>query len=199
MSYILGFAVGIIVAVAITIAVVLLIRKSSNKVPITGEKYDERQKLARGKAFKAAYLTLLTYGLLYGLLDMVIDKKWCDSLTGMTIGVVLSLAVFVTVCIFNDAYLSFKEKPGYVIKLFIFIALLNGVVSVMNFLPGHNAIIVNGILTYRSVNLLLFILFTVILTAMLIKRRRDRKDEDIVDAEARDGHSDGRRDGHRGE
>lgn len=54
------------------------------------DEYDERQVLARGRAFMWGFFTLMICLMVYGMLDMLIDR-WCDTLTGCIICICAAL------------------------------------------------------------------------------------------------------------
>ena len=58
--------------------------------------YDERQILARGRAFMWGFFTLMLCLMAYGFTDMLIEP-WCDTLTGCIICCCVSLLVLTLV------------------------------------------------------------------------------------------------------
>ena len=64
------------------------------KRTIKHNKFDERQMLARGKAFRAAYIVLVSYLAVYAFIDLLVIV-WSDGFTGILIGICLSVTVFV--------------------------------------------------------------------------------------------------------
>lgn len=163
-EYIIGVALGIFIGL-IFVAIFLKITKKDGKMKC---KYDERQMLARGKGFKYGFFTLMLYDFIYGVLDIAIEKPFVDSLVAMTIGVVLSIAVYVVYCIWKDAYISLNENPGRVLFSFAMIAIANFLIGIGSLI--HGDAIEDGVLNYRIVNLICAILFVVIFIAFLIKR-----------------------------
>lgn len=126
MAYALGVIVGLAVGLGI---VVLLFRKK-----VMDKTFDERQALARGKAYCYGFFTLMGCVVAYGLSEELLGA-WCDTLTGCVLCIGISLTVFAVVCIRNDAYLSLKEEPRKVMTAFAVIAVLNlgmGIASLAN-------------------------------------------------------------------
>lgn len=71
--------------------------------------YDERQILARGRAFMWGFFSLMICLMVYGLTDMLIEP-WCDTLTGCIICICVSLIVFAVICIRQDAFAGIGQK-----------------------------------------------------------------------------------------
>ncbi len=119
-----GFLVGIIIGLAI-VAIAMALKKKKWV-------FDERQQLARGKAFKAAYITLLISMFLLRLVQEFADAVIFGTFMVELVALFISLAVFAIVCIFNDAYLSLNERPKTVMLVASGIALLNLGIGLMN-------------------------------------------------------------------
>lgn len=166
----LGFALGFILSLAILFLIAVLMKKKNG----TG-KYDERQELARGKAYKYAFFVLMIYSCLNGLFNLISGINWSDTISGNFIGICLSVTVFACVCLFKDAYFSVREKPGFYISLFSIIAIVNIAAGVINLLEKDNAVITDGQLNYHSINLIVGIMFIIILVAAVIKLLNDKK------------------------
>lgn len=170
-AYIRGFFVGILAVAVVSFIIGLIFKRKG----ILGENnFDERQELARGKAYKAAFWVLVLYLCITNLLNAVFEFNWSDNFTGAMIGICLSFSVFAVNCILNDAYLSLKEKPRNIIVLLGFVALLNFAVAMIN-IRQENHFISNGVLTIHAVNLIVGFMLLVILAVFIIKLRIDSK------------------------
>ena len=157
MARVLGVLVGMAVGFAI---VVLLFKKK-----VIDMTFDERQELARGKAYQYGFFTLMVCVFLYGVTDML-GEKWCDTLVGCTLCVCVALTVFAITCIRKDAYLSLKEKPGTVMTVFAIIGVVNLALGVVYWVSGD--LVQNGILTFRAVNPILGLMSLLILLVYLV-------------------------------
>ena len=168
-----GIVTGIVVAVLLVVLMAVLFRKQGG-VGFGRAKYDERQQLARGKAFRAGFFTVLIYDLLYAFGDLM-GLRWTVPFTGVMIGLFLGVAVFGVVAICQDAYLSLNEKPQGWLVLWGIIILANGacVASQM----AHRELIRDGMLTADWLNALCGGLFVVILVAQLLHTARPRREE----------------------
>lgn len=170
-AYVWGAVCGIaVVALAGLLAGQRMKRKYSGKC-----KYDERQIAAQGRAYKCAYFTLLIYLLVYGII-CAMDIIWCETMVGVFTGIVISIAVFAVICIFEDAYFKTFESPRAYILMFTFIGLANVLLGVLHMVDGD--FIENGIMGINSMNFIAGLLLLVVDATVLIKRMRDRRAEE---------------------
>ncbi len=178
-SYVVGFFTGLLSVLLIAFLVYWAIKKKTGK---NTWEYDERQELARGKGFKAAYFVLLGYLIAYGLFDVGTGIVWCDTFTGIMIGICLSILVFAIICIWKDAYISFRQKPKFYILLFSLLSLLNiGIGLLRGRMEGF---VQNGILTMQITNLIVGCILLVVLAVYLCKLAKDKAAEDMCDEES---------------
>ncbi|MBE6996205.1 MAG: hypothetical protein E7429_05725 [Ruminococcaceae bacterium] len=138
-------ALGVLAGLAVGFAIVALLFKKK----VIDMTFDERQELARGKAYQYGFFTLMGCLFFYGLTDTFLGT-WCDTLTGCTLCICVALTVFAVTCIRKDAYLSLKEKPAAVMTLFAIIAVVNLALGGVYIASGD--LVQNGILTFRAVN-----------------------------------------------
>lgn len=153
----LGLGAGLVVSVFI---VALLFR-----VKVLDMRFDERQERARGVAFRYGFYTLAACLLAYGFSDLVCH--WCDALVGCVLCLFAGIAVLAVTAIRRDAYLGLYERPRRIMVLFAVIAAVNLAIGVLHLLEG--GVVVNGILTFRVVNLLVGVLAAVILAAYALR------------------------------
>lgn len=162
-----GLAAGIVAGL---IFVAFLFRKK-----VLDCHFDERQELARGKAFQYGFFTLLISTYVYGTSDVVFGH-WCDALAGVTICLAVSLCVFAVTCILKDAYLSLREKPRVVMTMFALLTLINLGFGVMYGVSGD--LVEDGVLTFRAVNPIIGTATLVILIVYIINHLlRSREEE----------------------
>ena len=78
----------------------------------------------------------------------------------------------------HDAYLGLYERPRRIMVLFAVIAAVNLAIGVLHLLEG--GVVVNGVLTFRIVNLLAGVLAAVILTAYALRclEQQEREEEE---------------------
>ena len=101
LNVVLFILVVIFVSVLLVIALLWLSRTDHS---LKGE-YDERQMLMKGNAFRGAFFTALGYSLLIFLLDIVGVKIPMETGLLVLTGGMISLIVYVTIAIMNDAYI----------------------------------------------------------------------------------------------
>ena len=159
-----GIVTGIVVAVLLVVLMGVLFRKQGG-VGFGRARYDERQQLARGKAFRAGFFTVLIYEVLYAFGDLM-GLRWTVLFTGVMIGLFLGTAVFGVVAICKDAYLSLNEKPQGWLVLWGIIILATG--ACVAALIVHRELVQDGVLTANWLNALCGGLFVVILIAQLL-------------------------------
>lgn len=150
------------------------------------DSYDERQQLARGEAYKAAFFTLLFYTIAVSLLDNIFGISIFMSFCGLWIGVALSVMVFVVICILKDAYMSLYENAQGIIAVFAIVGILNIAVGIRTILEKR-PLLENGAISVEWTNLVVGILFLVILIVFCGKVFYNKKqlNEETEDEESR--------------
>lgn len=170
-AYTLGMLVGILAAIGLAVLIWAVYRRRFGKA-----EYDERQKLAQGQAYKAAFYTLIIYGTVYGLFDMLTGLRWCELYTGLFIGILLSVLVFAIICIRQDAYISFRRKPAASYALLLGLAAVNITIGVLHLNePGY--FIDGGLLTAQVINPLVGVMLVLVTAAMAVRDARRRRNE----------------------
>lgn len=165
--YVLGIVVGLLLVAIGCIAIAFVSRKKNCPT-----EYDERQQMARGKAFKLAFISLALYLLVVSILDAT-GVRFGDMTAISTLGICISVTLYACSCIINDAYLSVREKPKTLILIFSILIVVNGALSVMRILSDE--VIVDGRLTLYSCNLICAVMAVIILAALLLKLSSERR------------------------
>ncbi len=167
-EWILGFGVGIVI-------VILAITKLFNRDGALRTKYDERQALARGKAYMYATYSMMFCCILLMIMDM--NNGIISRLGYMCyfIPVVIGIIAQVSYSIFSDAYIGQNTNMT---KYIIFMA----IVSVLNISFGCMALIngkmlENGKLTGSFANLCVGILFIIVAAELILKKIIDGREE----------------------
>ncbi len=166
--YLLGIICGVAVGLAFVALLVYLTRKMGGKVDLECKKgaYDERQLLARGVAYKYAFFTLMIGMVIIALMEEIAGIRLFMSMTGVWVMVCISLAVFATICILKDAYMSLYENVKGVVIMFSAIGILNIAIGIGNIVDG-TPLIENGVLSVRCTNLIVGLLFIYILPVFI--------------------------------
>ena len=137
--------------------------------------YDERQILARGRAFMWGFFTLMLCLMAYGFTDMLIEP-WCDTLTGCIICICVSLLVFASICIRQDAFAGIGRNRKRNQTVLLVLTLANLFFGARNLMEGD--IVVDGLLTFRSVSLIVGATTGVVLLMYWLHGLRDRGAEE---------------------
>lgn len=75
------------------------------------EKYDERQIIARNQAYKSSFILLLVYLMVCVFLDIA-GIQWATASAMLFIGIMVSITLFVNMCIIKDAYNGFLPQKN---------------------------------------------------------------------------------------
>lgn len=157
------------VAIAFGVAFFLLLRRRASY-----REYDERQRLARGKAYQAAFWTLAAYSLFSALMNDVADIQWADVATGTFMGLFLAIAVFAIICIITDSFFSFKDRPSPYFTLLLIIIVANLLIFFLNLADG-TPMVTDGLLNIHSLNVLAVAAFIPIYATLVAKHLYDKK------------------------
>ena len=138
------------------------------------QKYDERQTVVRGRAFKYAYGTLLVALLLYAVTEGL--WSWCEPVTGCVAAIAVSLIPYVWISIMNEAYwwANTSRLGQYVV--FVLLGIMNLGLAVSSWLEGD--MVVDGVLQIGGANLMLGIVFIYVFAVAVIQRARLRREGD---------------------
>ena len=162
----IGFAVGIMIVAVVCAIVARMARRKG----VGAGQYDERQQIARGRAFTWADATLLVYLALWMILRSLEVPFFMESLS-VAVGVLFSIAVFVGYSIFHDAYFKASESPRFWIVIICLVGLLNTGLGLRRLLAG--ATIQERL--YENMNLFVGLLLVATLAFIVIKRAMDRR------------------------
>lgn len=170
-NYNLYFLLGIIVGLAI-VAIVCTVIWGANKNP----KYDERQQRAQGKAYKAAFWTILVYLCIIGIYDSVFGQ-WGDFIVEAFTGICLGVMVYANICIFTDSYFAPNKKRSQYLSLFGVVAVINAAIVAIN-AACNLPFTTEGLLNFRVMNIVVLLMFVVLFISLLIKGAVDAKRTD---------------------
>ena len=176
MSYV---GIGVLVGVVIGIIVAIISIKASNSNGKFKSEYDERQEAILGKGFKyAAYTAWILMGVEIVLKITEINLPIDDAAMLFTM-FCISLMVSVSHSIWKDAYFAQNNKVKNYIILFVVLALINGAAGIAYICNG--SMVVNGVLTWKVINLECALLFVIIgieyLAKHFVDRNKDQEEE----------------------
>lgn len=161
----LGVIVGLVIAV-----VIIKICNTNGKFKTD---YDERQKIMIGKSYKCAMITTWVLMGIYIIIDLGgFTLPMENSLTIFSI-LFVSLIVHMSYSVWTDAYFGKNNNNGKYLVCFVVITLINIAVTVGYIMKG--VLVVDGILTYRAINLECALAFMIMGIEALIKIIIDKK------------------------
>lgn len=179
MSENLVYGLGFIVGLIFTVLVIFIIRKlTKNKKVYSGCEYDERQILARGKAYQISFFYLLFYIIMCALMD-IFEIKWAVLCVQMFIGLFSSVIIFIGISLYKDAYFFDKQRKSLFMAIFFIMGIINFVFSFLDYLDGES-FLTAGMLNLNC-NTLISGTFMILISIMcFVKIMIDRK---VVDDE----------------
>ncbi len=179
-AYFIGLLCGLAAAVAIFLVAVKVGKKYERKD--CPAEYDERQKLAQGKAYEAAFWTALCCGFfLWGM--EILNFHLIEMKNLLLIAVIAPVAVFAVVAVHADAYLKLNETFKSRVWLWLLILVINGITVVTQWIEGGLFCYQNGMIGGDWTNLIVFLLCAVILITQILHNRQRSKEEQADEEE----------------
>ena len=137
--------------------------------------FDERQQLARGKAYKAGFYTLLVGLLAVYLIPIFTEWQPKDTALLPFAVICVGVTVFACVAVANDAYLGIRQNPRAML-------LVLGIVVVGNLTAGFSVMesvgFADGLTVENSMNFIIAAMGLIILAALAIRLRMAARDEE---------------------
>ena len=159
-----GLALGLLVGLLLVV-VILKVTKKDGKIKC---KYDERQEVVRGRAFKYAFFTLMGCCIFYGVVNSMGERFYMDPLAGMVFNICVGVTVYASYCIWKESYFSLNENPKRVLIAFGVIGVFNTAMGISHICDG--SIMENGMVSFRCVNLICGIMLFVIMGVIVAKK-----------------------------
>lgn len=167
------FPVAFLIGMLIGLLLVVIILYVSKKDKTIKCRYDERQEIARGKAFKYAFGTLAVGTFLILFIPLFISEVSRQILQLLLlILLLLSLTVFVGYCIFHDAYFALNEKRPLITVILFAIFVFNAIIAIL-YLYSPLSSIKAPLFPYNYFNLACAIMFLVLFLLLFIKSKLD--------------------------
>lgn len=126
-SYVLGIAVGIAFGIMFVAFILSYLKKKGKDIC----EYDERQKLAQLKGWKAAFIAAVCFDIINAV-AVDIFGPWAGMITMSCCSLFIGVGAYGIVCIIKDAYTTLHKRAGRYMLLFLVIAALNAVTGMMN-------------------------------------------------------------------
>ncbi len=165
----LGFKIGIYIA--LLLGVIFFIRTQKKK---KGKKvyYDERQEKIRGDAYRYGFKAMLMWIIASLFLEILFERALFDRPTFAVLTMVIGIGVNLFYSILNGSYFYIgMKRKGYIIMLII-LSIINLLASISMFLSGQ--VVVNGVVTYKSINMIVAFLLIFILLAIYIRDKAEK-------------------------
>ena len=164
-EYKLGFVLGVVIGLFLVMATIGIMNRKKKW------QYDERQKLARAKAMKWAYLTAVGGFFVCLIADSAELLNHEQIMAVMTAGMLCSAIVFACVTIHNDAWMALNEKPKSVIGI-----LLIGLAA--NLILPLGSLMMGEVISTMWINLAVCVMLVIILINYGIRRAVLRRAND---------------------
>ena len=167
---ILVWSLGLIIGIIFAIIIIKMFNKDGKAVT----KYDERQKVVRGEAYKYGFFSIL---ITCGILMVLNTQEGILNVLGDTlffIPIIIGVIVQVTYSIFKDGYVGLNTNMKRFIIFMTLIGLLNLGLGILWIVKGE--ILVNGVLQSGALNLMCAFMFAVIAIELIIKSIIDKKE-----------------------
>lgn len=116
------FFLGIVSGLLLTGIVMTIKKKTYGKC-----EFDERQELARGKAYKCGFFALIFFSLLYSCLSDFTNFQIGSQTASTFIILCVGVGFFAVHSIWHDAYFSLREQPRRYVLLFFGLVILNSI------------------------------------------------------------------------
>lgn len=167
-TYNQGIVFGIIFAV-LFLVIIILLRKAQGKEGF--DKFDERQIVARGKAFQFGFFALMIVICIDACLKMV-DMAFYEDPLGEFAAIFIALIVFAAQSIRYDAFKGYNKNGRSLIIIYVVVTIsqLFNTISEIN----SGSLVADGKLTLSCISPICLVTFASVLLMVLIKQRSDR-------------------------
>ena len=169
-----------LILLSVCISMIILISFSRGKKTLRQE-YDERQELARGRAFRYAFFSTLIF------IGGVLCFDWSGLIPGQNqmifyaSGLLFGILVYAAYSIWNDCYFALNQKTNVMIVFITIIGLFNLAMAVSGIIRG--TMVRNGQISAQFLNLEVSVLFLGVMITMVLKKLHDRRLEESADEE----------------
>ena len=165
--------INVVFPIILTIAIVVFVAIVRSK-RVKKANYDERQLLARNTACKSSFFFLLIYCFTCGLLHLF-DIHWANTAIQMFLGVILSFALFIALCIIKDAYFSNSPKHNTYAVIFFFSYGVLSIIYLLNGLARGKTLMDNGVLSELFLYLVSSVCFWILGIISVIKLFKEKR------------------------
>ena len=169
-------AIACVLGVVIGIAFFLILLAVAQKDNSMKQNYDERQELLRGRGAKYGLYTMFFLEMALFLLETAGVRLPMSTGLAMMLCIIVGGGVYALYCIWTDAYFALNQKANTFIGVFLVIGAIDMIMGVDAFFDG--AVLQDGQLTVRSMNLFAGIFMLVICGTLILRKVcKDREEE----------------------
>ncbi len=179
-AYNVGKAVGIIFGIIVGLVICIFVFRYMNRDKKIVTKYDERQEMARGRAYKYGFWASMVAAAVVMALEIA-GVQIATSFTKYFFIMFVGIMVQVGYSILNDAYYGINTNKKRLIIICIIAGLCNFFPIVGTVMGGQ--FIVDGIISDSGANLLCCILMIYAGVMLFVKDLRDKKQTDTEEGE----------------
>lgn len=104
---------------------VLLLLFFRSKGEFSGNQFDERQELLRGRAYKHAFFCMVLIGIAFFFLLDVLPESGISGGAALVITVFAGLLIFAVECVWKEAFFSLHQHPKKLLILYIILGCIN--------------------------------------------------------------------------
>ncbi len=169
-AYSVGKAVGLAAGLLVGVIVSIFAIRYMNRDSKLRTKYDERQEMARGRAYRYGFWGMMIATAVVIILDcagIVLVSSFTKGFFIIFVGIIVQISY----SIFNDAYYGLNTNK----KRFMIICIIAGLANLVNVIGNiaGNTFIKDGIVSDAGTNLLCVIMLFVMAIEMFVKGKMD--------------------------
>lgn len=164
-----AFNMGLFLGVLIVIVAGLIYRKKFSKGEV--KKYDERQELMRGRAYKHGFKSMIITILLLLFAEFLLGRVFLDKIMYSLIIIIVGSCVFVVYTVVFDAYFYISMDRKKYMLILIIATVINLICAGLMMASG--GVIVDGVLTIKSINIFVSLMLLVVIVAINFRSKID--------------------------
>ncbi len=168
----LGVFTGVFVGIVI-VAILLKLTKTDKSRKC---RYDERQQLIRGTAYRYGFFSMMVINVLAIIFDSGEMPLPVESGVIHYVSILVGVGVYASYCILKDSYFALNENKKVIMLVFCLVGIINFCGGILQI--AHGNMIENGVVNSNCINFLCGILFIVIFIILLVKSAMDKREDD---------------------
>ena len=162
----------ILTATITAAALFIIIMKLINKDGRYQTKYDERQLIARGRAYMYGFAGMMLANVVMMILTSQTSFERLFSSIGYFIPIFVGIIVQISFSIFSDSYIGLNTNMKKYVLFMLIVSLINIAIPLF-----FNELIVDGVLQTSFINLCCGFLFLIVAVELLIKKMIDARED----------------------